>query len=698
MDGDTSELDLSDNDDDILDASYQPQPQEQSSTEDESSGDEYPIPHPTEQSRGRKRLRGEDNGACPCRQYLPMKPNPVGIKNFVCATTDDFDLYQGSAALREQVEEPEGLGLGSLIMACLCKTLHRGTKVYCDRLFTSIQGAEQMLKKELYITGTVMKNRVTAAVQKLPTDKTMQTSGRGTSKEVSSEDGQLCVVKWFDNKPVLMISAVHGTQPEDTCQRWDKKQKKYVSVSRPCIVREYNIKMGGVDLIDRMISYFRMSSRTKKWTIRMLMHFTDLALANSWLLYRKDLATCGAPRKSIMQFLEFRMDVARTFLAQHHSQEEDADSPELSEGDDDSSESKKRPVMAVPHVSVRRRANAHLPEMIQALLKLKNLDPEICNVVQIHAAFFDRGYFCFVFEYLDKSLFDYMVENDFRPLPLEGIRLIVQQLAVALQSLRSVGLTHCDIKLDNIMLVDHEKQPFRIKLIDFGLADVASSIPQGSVIQALSYRSPEVLLGLPLTEAVDMWSLGCVVGELHLGDRLFDGNNEYDMMRSIVELLGQPPNRMLDAGIKTNQYFKKSLCPWNRSWKLKTHLKQNSSDKLLDSLDDLLSAFRTKGCENPDLSLFVDMLKKMLDLDPATRITPAQLLQHGFLTNTEVGTTCKEPEVTASKKMDSLYSRSVKAPSTTKQATLKQGRKESMTIKMMTQLVTTPSGLKFSQG
>ncbi|TWW53658.1 hypothetical protein D4764_0192150 [Takifugu flavidus] len=437
MDGDTSELDLSDNDDDILDASYQPQPQEQSSTEDESSGDEYPIPHPTEQSRGRKRLRGEDNGsgsgaarsntprsscrtrheadgsndgpeepttgpspnpkqgqsykgrgmrwraapfmpnlmdfpnedetehdrngwtplnyveqyidhnlikniadctnavslsrsgdllrtsidevyhffgacilmsclpypkirmnwsrsisvtpiterftrdrffrlrqslkvlidddvpedlrkrdkfwkvrpfvdrilqgcrsqarpesvsideqmipftgACPCRQYLPMKPNPVGIKNFVCATTDgivlDFDLYQGSAALREQVEEPEGLGLGSLVMARLCKTLHRGTKVYCDRLFTSIQGAEQMLKKELYLT--------------------------------------------------------------------------------------------------------------------------DLALANSWLLYRKDLATCGAPRKSIMQFLEFRMDVARTFLAQHHSQEEDADSPELSEGDDDSSE------------------------------------------------------------------------------------------------------------------------------------------------------------------------------------------------------------------------------------------------------------------------------------------------------------------------------------------------------------------------
>lgn len=174
-------------------------------------------------------------GACPHRQYLPMKPNPVGIKNFVCATADgivlDFDLYQGTGALLDQVEEPEGLGLGGLVLAHLCQTLHRGTKVYCDRFFSSIQGAERLMKKELYLTSTVMKNRVAAAVQKLPSDRTMKNEGRGTSTEVSTKDGKLCVVKWYDNKPVLMMSAVHGTQPEDTCQRWDRKLKEYVSVS-----------------------------------------------------------------------------------------------------------------------------------------------------------------------------------------------------------------------------------------------------------------------------------------------------------------------------------------------------------------------------------------------------------------------------------------------------------------------------------
>ncbi|KAI4818153.1 hypothetical protein KUCAC02_011513, partial [Chaenocephalus aceratus] len=308
--------------------------QEQSSSEDEddSSDDEDPIPQPTEHSRGhgavklsRSRLiapmmtrksQHQDQalrdspikmipftGACPYRQYLPMKPNPVGIKNFVCATADgivlDFDLYQGKGALLEQVEEEEvGLGLGGLVLARLCQTLHRGTKVYCDRFFTSIRCVEQMMKKEMYITGTIMKNRLAGAKEKLPSDKTMKNTGRGTSSELSTEDGKLFVVKWYDNKPVLMMSVVHGTEPEDTCQRWDKKLKQYLTVSRPSIVREYNLKMGGVDLIDRLISYYRMSARTKKCTMRMLMHFTDLALANSWLLYRKYLhqrrASCSS--------------------------------------------------------------------------------------------------------------------------------------------------------------------------------------------------------------------------------------------------------------------------------------------------------------------------------------------------------------------------------------------------------------------
>lgn len=305
-------------------------------------------------------------GSCPYRQYLPMKPNPVGMKNFVCASAEgimlDFELYQGADALTAQVQDPGELGLGGLVIDRLSETLHPGTKVYCDRFFTSIKAVTRMMKKQVYVTGTVMKNRVSEAVQKLPSDKTMKKNGRGTSAQVTTEDGNVCVVKWYDNKPVLMMSVAHDKQPEDTCQRWDKKQKRYVTIRRPSIIREYNNKMGGVVLLDRMISYYRMSVRTTKWTVRMLMHFTDVALANSWLLYRQDCKARGTPRSGIMQFLEFRMDVAKTFLAQHSNAQDDHS--ELEDNTHLSEPEKRRPLMAVPHISVRKRSNGHLPEVV----------------------------------------------------------------------------------------------------------------------------------------------------------------------------------------------------------------------------------------------------------------------------------------------------------------------------------------------
>ncbi|XP_007562569.1 piggyBac transposable element-derived protein 3-like [Poecilia formosa] len=202
-----------------------------------------------------------------------------------------------------------------------------------------------------------MKNRIPKAMQKLPSDKIMKQQGRGTSASVVRGDGKLNVVKWFDNKPVLMLSAVHAKEPEDTCQRWSKKDKCYLTIRRPNIVQEYNAKMGGVDLSDRMMSYYRMSVRTKKWTIRMLMHFMDLALANSWLLYRRDHQEHGTPRKAILMFLAFRMDVAQVFLNKcdvTHAEEESACCPQPGQ---------RALVTPIPHISARTTSAAHLPEV-----------------------------------------------------------------------------------------------------------------------------------------------------------------------------------------------------------------------------------------------------------------------------------------------------------------------------------------------
>ena len=78
-----------------------------------------------------------------------------------------------------------------------------------------------------------------------------------------------------------------------------------------------------------------------------------------------------------------------------------------------------------------------------------------------------------------------------------------------------------------------------------------------AIIVSRFYRSPEVLLGLPYDESIDMWSLGCILVEMHTGEPLFSGVNETDQVYKIVELLGIPPHTMLDKASKQWKFFEK---------------------------------------------------------------------------------------------------------------------------------------------
>jgi dual specificity tyrosine-phosphorylation-regulated kinase 1 len=85
-----------------------------------------------------------------------------------------------------------------------------------------------------------------------------------------------------------------------------------------------------------------------------------------------------------------------------------------------------------------------------------------------------------------------------------------------------------------------------IKVIDFGSSCYASK-RTFTYIQSRFYRSPEVLLGLPYTHKIDMWSLGCVAAEMHIGEPLFGGANQVDQMCRIVDILGLPPLKMIKS-------------------------------------------------------------------------------------------------------------------------------------------------------
>jgi serine/threonine protein kinase len=102
---------------------------------------------------------------------------------------------------------------------------------------------------------------------------------------------------------------------------------------------------------------------------------------------------------------------------------------------------------------------------------------------------------------------------------LGEVRLVAAQLLGVLHFFSvnqfNLRLIHGDIKPENIMKVTAGGDTFAVKLIDFGLASVSQTPDMtNTYVQSRYYRSPEVLLGLRYTAAIDMWSLACTLVEL----------------------------------------------------------------------------------------------------------------------------------------------------------------------------------------
>ena len=176
------------------------------------------------------------------------------------------------------------------------------------------------------------------------------------------------------------------------------------------------------------------------------------------------------------------------------------------------------------------------------------------HLLRLKDTFIHRQHLCLVFELLSVNLYELIKQNQFRGLSTTLVRVFAQQLLNGLALLNKARLIHCDLKPENILLKNLES-PI-IKIIDFGSAcDERQTVY--TYIQSRFYRSPEVLLGLPYSSAIDMWSLGCIVVELFLGLPLFPGSSEYNQVSRIVEMLGNPPNWMIEMGKQAGDFFEK---------------------------------------------------------------------------------------------------------------------------------------------
>ncbi|KAF4790987.1 Homeodomain-interacting protein kinase 4 [Turdus rufiventris] len=287
---------------------------------------------------------------------------------------------------------------------------------------------------------------------------------------------------------------------------------------------------------------------------------------------------------------------------------------------------------------------------LRLLQALREGDTKDSHIIHFLESFSDRVWTYLVFELLQQNLLDFQKQNNFSPLPVRHIRTIAAQVLVALVKLKELSIIHADLKPENIMLVDHARYPFRIKLVDFGSAILLPEVchVQEPYIQTRFYRAPEILLGLPFCEKVDIWSLGCVMAELHLGWPLYPGNDEYEQICYICSTLGLPRGQLLYAAQKTQFFFQRVPCS-SGTWQLKTPRKVMAKptkrrEHIFSSLDQLAvvnvcpvpDPDQEEQAKRCDLYRMVELLKRMLTWDSHERITPSAALHHPFISMQEL--------------------------------------------------------------
>jgi serine/threonine protein kinase len=146
-----------------------------------------------------------------------------------------------------------------------------------------------------------------------------------------------------------------------------------------------------------------------------------------------------------------------------------------------------------------------------------------------------KGEFCIAMERVEYSLYDILDKG----LCLYNKFILIKQIAEGLQYLHSKGVVHCDIKPDNIGVVGFDSQylgGFQIKLLDFGLSQDLDTFMTPDFQQKLSsgqigtgstfYRAYESALGLPQSETIDVWALGCMIYDFFNPQSLFEEMND----------------------------------------------------------------------------------------------------------------------------------------------------------------------------
>uniref|UniRef100_A0A8D2GHL8 Glycogen synthase kinase 3 alpha n=1 Tax=Urocitellus parryii TaxID=9999 RepID=A0A8D2GHL8_UROPR len=186
----------------------------------------------------------------------------------------------------------------------------------------------------------------------------------------------------------------------------------------------------------------------------------------------------------------------------------------------------------------------------------------------------DELYLNLVLEYVPETV--YRVARHFTKakltIPIIYVKVYMYQLFRSLAYIHSQGVCHRDIKPQNL-LVDPDTAV--LKLCDFGSAkQLVRGEPNVSYICSRYYRAPELIFGATdYTSSIDVWSAGCVLAELLLGQPIFPGDSGVDQLVEIIKVLGTPTReqiREMNPNYTEFKFPQIKAHPWTKVFKSRT--------------------------------------------------------------------------------------------------------------------------------
>lgn len=236
-----------------------------------------------------------------------------------------------------------------------------------------------------------------------------------------------------------------------------------------------------------------------------------------------------------------------------------------------------------------------------ALLKEAKHD----NVVKLLDLFCSTSKLVLVFEFLENDLKKYMKSYGKQPLPPAVVKNLTLQLVRGIEYCHSNRILHRDLKPQNLLIGGGDC----LKIADFGLAR-AYSVPVAKYtheVVTVWYRAPEILLGKEVYSVpVDIWSVGCVMGEMATSTPLFGGDSEIHTLFKIFQKLGTPSEAEWPEIVSLPDY-KATFPKWrHRGWA------------------NIRNTVAQVGAEG------VDLLERLMAYDPKARISARTAMDHPY--------------------------------------------------------------------